>query len=260
MTGILPRSLIGTPEPPASRRRLMRVGVLLSHEVGVKTSPTGRYRSAMPEHVLSDARAAATYGISAGKTWEYNYMLGRDGTIFEQAGEFMGAHCLNFNPDSVGVIWLNATDEPPTPAQIDSWWWLRDHLVEIGLLDAMHLAVPHYRYRTTGCCGILAEPPGQAWNSPTGQGRLGNLIPALLEHPSAYKPPQEEDDMTATLWRHPAYKNVFLIGAGPALNVSSGVYDSYKERGAPVIVEAHSQMLKACLAQSGLTEADLEAV
>lgn len=59
------------------------------------------------------------------------------------------------------------------------------------------------------------------------------------------------------LWRHPAWANVFLIGAGPALNVTWAVYESYLADGCPEIVEAHDQMLRACLHQSGLTIDDL---
>lgn len=198
MPSIQPRSVIGTPQPPATRRRLMRVGVLLAHEVGVATSSSGRYQSANPARVLDDARAAASFGVAAGKSWEYSYMLGRDGSIFEQAGEFMASHCLNFNQDSLGVIWLNALGLPPTQAQLDAWWWLRSHLVDTGQLTELHTVAPHYRYRSTSCCGVLAEPPGVAWKSPTGEGRLGNLLEALTVEPGPPAPPIEEDDMVVT--------------------------------------------------------------
>lgn len=67
-----------------------------------------------------------------------------------------------------------------------------------------------------------------------------------------------EDDMTARLWRHPRYLNVFLIGAGPAINVSPRLFDSYfNVEKVPYIEEAHDQLLKGCLAQAGLTTADL---
>jgi len=67
------------------------------------------------------------------------------------------------------------------------------------------------------------------------------------------QPQPGDDDMTGTLWRHPAYWNVFLIGSGPAINVSPAVYQSLKARGVPEIVEAHDQMLKTCMAQASLT-------
>jgi len=189
---IFPRSVIGTPEPPATRRKLDRVGVVLAHEVGVNTSPSGRYRSSDPARVLDDARAAAAYGISAGKSWEYSYMIGLDGSVFTQAGEYMAAHCLNFNGESAGVIFLNATDVPANDAQVAAWFEVRAHMVAIGTLSADHEAWPHYRYRSTSCPGLRAVAPGMSWPSPTGEGRLGNLIPALITAPSPPPPPPQE--------------------------------------------------------------------
>jgi len=62
----------------------------------------------------------------------------------------------------------------------------------------------------------------------------------------------------ATLWRPQGYINVFLIGEGPAINVSGETYASLMARGIPYIDgEDHPQMLKTCLFQAGLTEADL---
>ena len=194
---IVPRSVIGTPTPPATRPRLTDRRWLLAHEVGVKTPPNGRYRSADPARVLDDARAAAAYGISTDRPWEYNFFIGLDGTVFEQGGNVVAAHCLNWNEESAGVLFLNASDVQVNPAQVRSWWALRDHMVSISMLVPGHQSVPHYRFRTTSCCGINAEVPGPTWNSPTGQGRLGNLIPALLVRPTPPPPPPlpEASDM-----------------------------------------------------------------
>lgn len=188
---IVPRSVIGTPEPPTTRPRLSERRWLLAHEVGVDTPPNGRYRSADPARVLDDARAAAAYGISTDRPWEYNYMVGLDGRVFEQAGDRVAAHCLNWNAESVGVLFLNATDVRVNAAQIESWWALRDSMVARRMLTTGHQATPHYRFRKTSCCGINAEVPGPEWNSPTGQGRLGNLIPALLQRPAPPPTPEE---------------------------------------------------------------------
>lgn len=190
---IVPRNVIGTPTPPASRRRLDRVNVLLGHHVGVSTKITSRYQHASQE--LSDAKAAASWGNSSGRSWEYSYMIGLGGTIFEQAGEYMAQHCLNFNTASGGILFLNCDEIQVNAAQIEAWHWLRADMVRRGTLTAGHEVGPHYRYRDTSCPGIRAEAPGKDWNSPTGQGRLGNLIPALTTPPVPPKP--EEDDMAA---------------------------------------------------------------
>jgi len=183
---IHPRSHIGTPEPPADRRRLRGVGVLLAHHVGVEVG--ARYRSTDPARVLSDARAVAAFGISSRRPWEYSFLIGLDGSIFEQAGEVMAAHVLDFNDRSAAVAFLNANDVQVNADQIAAWWEVREHMVDVGTLTAGHVAAPHYRYRTTACPGIRAEPPGKAWQSPTGQGRLGNLIPALMIPPTPTEP------------------------------------------------------------------------
>ena len=192
------RSVIGTPTPPASRPKLRQVRVLLAHEVGVATNEErGRYRSSDPKRVLDDARAAAAYGVAAGKPWEYSWMLGRDGSVFTQAGEFRASHCLNFNDESAGVIFLNALDLPPTAAQIDAWWFLRGHAVDIGVLAPDHEVWPHYRYRATSCPGVLATPPGVRWAAPSGDpgARLGHLIDALVI-PAVPAPPAPAPDPT----------------------------------------------------------------
>ena len=202
-----PRSNIGTPEPPAARPKLRRVGWLLAHEVGVATHPEkGRYRSADPDRVLDDARAAASFGIAAGKTWEYSWMLGRDGSIFTQAGEFRASHCLNFNDQAAGVIFLNALGVPPTEAQIEAWWFLRGHAVDLGVLAPDHLAMPHYAFRATSCPGVLATPPGARWDAPSGDpgARLGQLIDALIvprvpDPPAPEPPPIPAPEVTRML-------------------------------------------------------------
>lgn len=70
-------------------------------------------------------------------------------------------------------------------------------------------------------------------------------------------PTPTEDDMAATIWKHPKWANCFLVGAGPALNLSGAMMASLQARGVPLVVDAHELTLKGCLAQSGLTQADL---
>lgn len=111
-------------------------------------------------------------------------MIGLDGSIFEQAGTYMAQHCLNYNQQSAGVIFLNALDVQVNDAQIAAWHWLRAEMVRLGTLASGHELAPHYRYRSTSCPGVRAQPPGGRWESPTGEGRLGNLIPQLSDEPT----------------------------------------------------------------------------
>lgn len=96
--------------------------------------------------------------------------------------------------------------------------------------------------------------PGAGLRSQISQGAFKAVAPA----PTPPPPLPGDEDMSALLWRHPKYLNVFLIGAGQAINVSPQVYNYYTlTLKVPVIVEAHDQLLKSCLFQSGLTTADL---
>ena len=72
-------------------------------------------------------------------------------------------------------------------------------------------------------------------------------------------PVVDEDDMkTAVLVSFKEYHNVWLVGAGPALNVTPELFDHYKKLGVPEVVQVlHPQMLNGLLLQSGLTRADL---
>lgn len=273
MPTIFPRSLIGTPEPPATRSKPGAVRYLLGHFTGVGLPLTSRYRSAADADVIADARTVAQFGISSNRPWEYNWIIGLNGWVFVQAGEYLSAHCLNFNAQSKAVLFLNAIGVPLTPAQIDAFRELRHDLVLRGELHPDHHADPHYMYRTTGCPGAeIATPPGSKWNSPTGQGQLGQLRSELLRPwtppappPATVDPPVEpdpapileEDDMKPRMWRHADYQNVFLIGSGPAINVTPELAKSYANEGVDIIVERHPQMLKGCMHQAGLDETDL---
>lgn len=71
-------------------------------------------------------------------------------------------------------------------------------------------------------------------------------------------PTPEDDDMSAaTLWRDARYTNTFIVGTTAAQNVSPKLRDSLVQRGIPLIVEQHDQMLKTCMFQAGLSQSDL---
>lgn len=76
--------------------------------------------------------------------------------------------------------------------------------------------------------------------------------------PRAREIREGDDDMAATarLVKHPAYQNIWLVGAGPALALSGELYASYKGT-VEMIVSAHPQLLESMLIQSGLQLSDL---
>jgi len=120
--------------------------------------------------------------INNGKTWEYNYIITPPtGVIWEVAGEFQSAHCLNANGFAYGCQMNLGVGAAPSQDMVDSWRWLRSELVARGQLTANHAAKPHYWLRDTSCCGnMMATPPGGGWASPTGQGHVGDLLPFML--------------------------------------------------------------------------------
>lgn len=190
---IVARADIGVPAPGTRPLLAKNLGDLVVHYTGV-IGFTGL------EHDVYYAKSVASYGMVAGKAFEYNYLIGHGGTVFEQAGEYRAAHCLNYNDRSIGVLLMLGIGVQPMPAMITAFVELRAWLTATGALAANHRVSPHYRFRSTGCPGnTLAALPGARWASPTGEGSLGDLIPALLATPQPapipHLPPTG-DDMT----------------------------------------------------------------
>ena len=83
----------------------------------------------------------------------------------------------------------------------------------------------------------------------------------LKPTPAPEPPPEPEgDDMsTAIIWSHKGYANAFLIGAGPAINLSPAAFDHYDKAGVPkVLGDDHADMLRGVLVQAGLRVDDLD--
>jgi hypothetical protein len=140
-----------------------------------------------PKAGWSDAQhmgALQAYSSSVGKTWEYNYVITYpEGWIWEQAGAQQGAHCLNANGFSYGVQINQAVSRGRAgQKQVDSFRWLRAHLVETGQLAPNHQLVPHYGLRSTGCSAPdLSEPPGaRRPSTPSGEGSFGSPWPEFF--------------------------------------------------------------------------------
>jgi hypothetical protein len=139
-----------------------------------------------PNDGRSDAQhmaALQSASINMGKTWEYNYVITYpNGWIWEMAGEFQASHCLNANGYSYGVQFNLGVGAQPNAAMFESFRWLVNDMLARGLIsDESAVKHCHYTLRTTACPGnTLAEPPGPRWNSPSGEGSLGNPRTELL--------------------------------------------------------------------------------
>ena len=110
---------------------------------------------------------------------------------------------------------------------------------------------PHRESDYTLCCG-----DGIVADINNGDLDYGQPEPKPVPEPvpPVPTPPDEKDSDMLTMWRHPAYREVFLIGGAPAINVTPDIAERYSVAGVPTIVEAHDGMLQSCLFQSGLSE------
>lgn len=215
---IVPRATIGVPAPTPGRPLLGKnLKYLLTHY-------TGSPGYSDPTKDLEYAKRVASYGIVANKPYEYNYLIGLGGTIFEQAGSYKAAHCLNFNDKSYGVLLMLGIGVLPSSEMIDAYLWLCAQLEGVGAVDFLYARVPHYRFRSTGCPGAtIAQLPGRSWLSPTGEGSLGDLHSEFLAHwmPPAPPTPPSEDDMDYVIFDVNNDVNFF---AGWGKKLPSGIY------------------------------------
>ena len=86
-----------------------------------------------------------------------------------------------------------------------------------------------------------------------------NLAPTPDPEP---EPPIKELLMdTAIIWNHKGYANAFLLGVGPAIQLSPRAFAHYVNLDVPQILnDEHPEMLLSVLAQAGLRESDLTKV
>lgn len=155
---IVPRTEIGLPTRVTSSsgtpRPALGKGVrwLTYHYTGVSS------RGYKTSDVAAEVRRIQQV-FAATKPFEYNYVIGQneDNLIYEFAGKYVAAHSAGENNDAVGVLFLNATDEPPTNTQVRKYQWLRDTLIADGTLRSgvdqrSHRFMPG---AATACAGII---------------------------------------------------------------------------------------------------------
>ena len=204
------------------------------------------------------------------------------------SGGFYGSsyHAVTTNdPADAPYVQVQGADHGPfsAPPLNGSWWHCvipgrasqtRDEWLDVASLAGIH-GVAHFIVDKSKVDGFPLERCSVSDLLAGDGGYCGHVDVANAWHKSDHYDPgpffpwdvlQQSIDAltkeipnmdTALLWRHPKYWNEFLIGAGPAINVSPAVQAIYVGRGIQQVVEAHDQMLKGCLAQAGLTTADL---
>ena len=111
--------------------------------------------------------------------------------------------------------------------------------------------------------GRKVDPAGPTPSHPTLGGLTGrttwpqSALRALIAERLTDPNPDTEDDMTAILYRHPHYHNVWLIGPGGAVHLSPEMAKHYRKLGLHEVTEAHPQALKSALYTSGTSYSDL---
>ena len=78
-------------------------------------------------------------------------------------------------------------------------------------------------------------------------------IPLATPTPTPLDPEEDEDMKALLLWKDERYAEVWLIGNGPAINVSAQVFNHYRALDVPYLVNRHDGMLRSCMHQSGIT-------
>lgn len=201
-----------------------------------------------PDDTPDELRSIQRYAQSAGKPWEYNYVIDGQGCIWEYAGTFRAAHSSGENDIAIGVLLLVGLSDS---ANLTGWEIPPEPMIEATrelrywLMSRSYLSQNHQMRQHNQMPGAATACPGQA----------------VIERWAQFTAPpkgQEDDDMSNVRFvRNKGYINAFMIGAGPALNVSEEVMNSYPAD-TPRIFQDHMQSLKAMCFQSNIDMDDPE--
>ena len=144
----------------------------------------------------------------------------------------------------------SSRSEQPTWREIEALAWAVAWFIEQGWSARDTRALGHRdnpeHPNATACPGDYLHPHVPHI------GRRALEILALAEQPTPTPDPEEDDVKSLLLWRDPRYAELFLIGNGPAINVSPEVRDHYMALGVPRLISEHDGMAETCRHQSGL--------
>ena len=177
----------------------------------------------------------SAYVRGRGYSVGYNCAIDQRGRSWELRGfDFKCAANRNVNSHTFAILMLVDGDDRATPAALAE---ARRVIQMVNtFVGTVCQVVGHFQVGATAC-------PGGGLKQDLAEG-LFNV--------------NQEDSMAATLVRMAGFQNVWLVGAGPALNVDGVFYQSLTARGVPVVhVSYHEQMLKGLLAQSSMSRRDL---
>lgn len=240
------RSVWQNPKQPVTGPAInwSRIDTVVMHYTGMPNPPEGDNVTAYAQYLQN---MQASYLSNRGYSLGYSVSVSTYGESWEIRGVDIKPAATKGHNDHTWAILLTVDgDDRASDAAVRKVRYL---IAEAQKLAKRPLAIiGHGQVGETAC-------PGAGVRAQIAAGVFAP-VPDPPIPPDPPEPPMN-DLSAATLWRHSAYNNVFLIGAGAAVNVSPLVYKSLTDRGVPTIVEAHHQLLKSCLYQSGLDLSDL---
>lgn len=211
-----------------------------------------------PDDTDDELRSIQSYALSAGKPWEYNYVIDGQGIAWEYAGQYRAAHSSGENDLAYGVLLLVGFSgsyqgaatawEQPTSLMIDAVRQLRALLVDRHWLASTHQMRQHCQMpdAATACPGDAVKAVWSALTTP------------WTQPPPQPQPPSGDDDMELYLWQDPRYANVFLVTTGTAFTIDGDVYAA-KSKSLPLFNKMeHSPTLFSLMRKACLRAADMQ--
>jgi hypothetical protein len=185
------------------------------------------------------------YTKNRGYSIGYNFAFDWRGDVWQLRGwDLACAANKGHNAHTVAFLMLVDQDQPATVAQLEA---ARGYVAELGRRTGRPIVVTGHGQ----LAGAATACPGAG---------LREQIAAGLFNPQPTNPPTEAPDMNlARRVRMRGTRNVFLIGAGPALHLTPELDAAYEREGVPaIVVEYHPQFALSVLAHTGLDAEDLE--
>lgn len=95
----------------------------------------------------AECQALERYAVSAGKSNEYNWIIGADGPsaacIATYAGDYQAAHSSGENAQAIGILFLNGVDQRVTDSEVLAFRWLVADLFNRGRTGPATSTTPH---------------------------------------------------------------------------------------------------------------------
>jgi hypothetical protein len=100
-----------------------------------------------PGDFVRECQELEDYAVNAGKSNEYNWVIGADGPeaacVATYAGDYQAAHSSGENAQAIGVLFLNGVGQVVTDTQVLAFRWLMDDLITRERIGSFTTTLPH---------------------------------------------------------------------------------------------------------------------